>query len=107
MQVVFDGHVTDISGSTNRVLRAEIPKPLTEALMLLLSDNHDARRPQVLSPHECTELHASFFVQPVVAEEGKPWQTPIIFIDKYGNRHNIKDCVFRSTVAGFVGLPGL
>jgi hypothetical protein len=28
MQIRFDGHITDISGQPNRILRAEIPKPL-------------------------------------------------------------------------------
>jgi hypothetical protein len=99
MQVVFEGHVTDISGRPNRVLRAEIPKPLTDALMLLLSDSPHARRPQVLNPHECTELHATFFVQPVVGKKGEPWQSPVIFIDQYGNRHKVKNCVFKSMAA--------
>lgn len=94
MQVVFEGHVTDISGKTNRVLRADIPKPLTHAINLLLSNNHDARRPQVLRPYECTELHAMFFVQPVVAVKGRPWHSSLVFIDQYGNRHKIKNCVF-------------
>jgi hypothetical protein len=94
-QVVFEGHVTDISGATNRVLRVDIPKPLTHATMILLSDNHDTRRQQVLRAHECTGIHAMFFVQPVVGEKGKPWQTPLIFIDQYGNQHKIKNCVFR------------
>jgi hypothetical protein len=64
--------------------------------MVLLSNHHDARRPQVLSPHECAELRASFFVQPVVAEKGKPWQSSVTLVDQYGNRHTVKKCVFRS-----------
>ncbi len=35
MQVILDGHITDISGKQNRVLRVEIPKPLTDAPILL------------------------------------------------------------------------
>ena len=41
MQVMFEGDVTDLSGKLNKVLRAEIPKPLTHALMLALHDNCD------------------------------------------------------------------
>jgi hypothetical protein len=99
MQVIFEGHVTDISGRPNRVLRAEIPNPLTVALMLLVSDNPDVRRPQVLRPYECTELHAMFFIQPVVGNEGEPWQSPVIFIDQYGTRHKVENCVFKSMTA--------
>ena len=96
MQVTFDGHVTDISGRQNRILRAEIQKPLTYAEMVLVSNDYDARRPQVLSPHECAEIRVCFFVKSVVAEKGKPWQSPIIFIDQYGNQHRIKNCFFNA-----------
>jgi hypothetical protein len=98
MQVVLDGHVTDTSGRRNRVLAAEIPKPLTHAMAVSLSNNHDARREQALSPYECANLRVVFFVQPVVAKKGKPWQTSVIFIDQYGNRHRIKNCTFRPIV---------
>jgi hypothetical protein len=97
MQVVLDGYVTDISGKPNRVLRVEIPKPLTDAAMLL-SNNHDARRPQILSANECAEFRVCFFVQPVVAKKGKPWESKVIFIDQYGNRHKVGKCVFRPIV---------
>jgi hypothetical protein len=70
MQVSFDGYVTDISGRSVRILRALVPKPRTEASMVLISNDHDARRPQTLEPHESAEIHASFFVQPVVARRG-------------------------------------
>ena len=99
MQVVFQGHVTDISGRPNRVLRAGIPNPLTDALMLLVGDHPNVSRPQVLGPHECTGLHAMFLVQPVVGKEGQPWQSPVIFIDQYCNRHKAKKCVFKSMTA--------
>ena len=99
MQLVLDGHITDISGNPNRVLRAEIPKPLTHANMVLLSNDHDARRPQILSPHECAEIRLCFFVQPVVGEKGKPWKSPVILVDQYGNHHKIKNCEFRSLVS--------
>lgn len=95
MRVVFEGRVTDISGRPNRVLRAEIPKPLTHAQVLLLDENHNATRPQVLSPDECTGLLAIFSVQPVVGKERQAWHAPVIFIDQYDNRHKIKQCVFR------------
>jgi hypothetical protein len=98
MQVVLDGHVTDISGKPNRILRADIPRPMTHADMFLLSNHHDARRPQILSPHECAELRVCFFVRPVVAKKGKPWRSPVILVDQYGNRHKIKHCVFRPIV---------
>jgi hypothetical protein len=95
MQVSFDGYVTDISGRSIRILRAEVPKPRTEASMLLISNDHDARRPQTLEPYESADIHASFFVQPVVGEKGKPWRSAVIFIDQYGNRHKVKNAVFR------------
>lgn len=98
MQVVLDGHVTDISGNPNRILSVEIPKPLTHADMVLLSNGHDARRPQILAPHECAEIRVCFFLQPVVGEKGKSWKSPVILVDQYGNRHKIKNCVFRSLV---------
>jgi hypothetical protein len=94
MQVTLDGHVTNISEGPNRILRVDIPRPLTHANIVLVSNNHDARRSQILSPHECAEIRVCFFVKPVVAEKGKPWRSPIIFIDQYGNRHRIKQCVF-------------
>ena len=96
MHVSFRGHVTDISGSPNKVLRAEIPKPLTHAVLVLLCNKNDARRSQILNPHECTELSASFSVQPVAGKNKKPWQTALVFIDQYGNRHKIRNCVFNS-----------
>jgi hypothetical protein len=99
MQVIFDGHVTDISGRQNRVLRVEIPKPLTHALIVMLCNDHDARRKQVLSPYESADIHVMFFLQPVTAEIGKPWRTPLVFIDQYGNRHKVKNCIFRGLQA--------
>jgi hypothetical protein len=95
MQVVFRGHVTEISGRAIRILRAEIPKPLTEAYMVLISNNHDGRRPQVLSPHESADISADLFVQPIVGEKGKPWRSSVIFVDQYGNRHKVKHAVFQ------------
>ncbi len=94
MQVVFEGHVTDISGRVNKVLRAEIPKPSTHATMLMLNDDAKHSRPQFLRPFESVGVHAMFFVQPVVGDAGKQWKTSIIFIDQYGNRHKVKNCVF-------------
>ena len=105
MQVNFDGHVTDVSGRVNRVLSAEIPKPLAHAMTVSLSNNHDARREQVLSPHECADIRAVFFVKPVVAEDGKPWHTTVVFADQYGNRHKVKNCIFRSIVSGSPAPP--
>jgi hypothetical protein len=95
MMVVFQGHVTDISGRMNRVLRAEIPKPLTYATTLDIHDDYDARREQVLAPFESTDISAMFFVQSVVAEAGKSCKTTLVFIDQYNNPHKVKNCVFR------------
>jgi hypothetical protein len=95
MQVSFDGYATEISGRSIKILRAELPKPRTEASVVLISNDHDARRPQVLEPHESAEIHASFFVQPVMGEKGKPWRSAVIFIDQYGNRHRVKSAEFR------------
>jgi hypothetical protein len=94
-QLVFDGHVTNISERTSRVLRVEIPKPPTQATMTSLSDNHDARRPQFLNPHECSQIRVMFFVRGVLAEQKEPWKTSLIFIDQYGNRQRLENCVFR------------
>jgi hypothetical protein len=105
MQVVFRGHVTDMSGKENRVVRADISKPPTHAMMLLLHNNHDARRPQVLEARECAGIDASFFVQPVVGVDGKPWRATVIFVDQYGNAHKIRNCVFRSLNANITPQP--
>jgi len=105
MQVVFNGHVTDISGRLNKVLRVDIPKPPTPAMMLLLHHNHDARRPQALQPFENTGIDVMFFVQPVVAEKGKPWKATLIFTDQYGNQHKLRNCVFRSLPTPPEGNP--
>jgi hypothetical protein len=96
MQVVFEGHVTDISGKWNKVLGVEIPKPLTQATVVTLGDDdHRTKRPQGLAPFESAGISVMFFVQPVVAEGGKRWETTLIFIDQYNNRHKVKNCVFR------------
>lgn len=88
MEVCFDGHVTEISGRPTRVLRVEISKPQTASASTSISNHYDARRPQVLQPHETADIRAVFFVQPVVGVDGKPWRATLIFIDQYGNRHN-------------------
>ena len=99
MNVVFEGHVTNISNRPSKILRAEIPKPPTISTMMMLCDDHVARRHgDGLLPFESADIHAMFFVQAVVAEAGKPWKTTLIFVDQYNNRHKIKNCVFR-------GLP--
>jgi hypothetical protein len=95
MMVVFQGHVTNISGRANRVLRVEIPKPLTHATLLHLHNDYGARREQFLNPFENTNISAVFFVQPVVARAGEKWTSTLIFIDQYNNRHKVKNCVFR------------
>jgi hypothetical protein len=105
MEVSFDGHVTEISGRSIRILRAEILNPQTEASMLLLSNDHDARRPQVLSPHESADIRACFFVQPVVAEKGKSWEISLVFVDQFANRHTLKKAVFRSIVSDWPLAP--
>ncbi len=91
----FQGHVTNISGRANRVLRVEIPKPLTHATLLHLHNDYGARREQFLNPFENTNISAVFFVQPVVARAGEKWTSTLIFIDQYNNRHKVKNCVFR------------
>jgi hypothetical protein len=90
MQVVFEGHVTDISGQPNRILRADILKPLAHADMVLVCNGHDARRSQVLSPNECTDIHTMFFVDAVTPAKGSPWRGSVVFIDQYNNRHKIR-----------------
>lgn len=96
VQIRFDGHVTDISGQPNRILRAEIPKPLTYGDLVLIADGHDGRRPQTLAPHESAEIHTSFFVEIEPPKQGHAWQSAVVFIDQYGNRHKLRKCVFRS-----------
>ena len=65
-------------------------------MMVMLSDNYVARdRSKGLEPLENTGIHVMFFVQPVVAEAGRPWKTTLVFIDQYNNRHKVKNCVFR------------
>jgi hypothetical protein len=98
MMVIFEGHVTDISGRPNQVLKAEIPNPLCHSSTVMLGEKSGKRHPSVLAPGECTGIQALFFVQPVVGEVGKPWHSTLIFIDKYGNRHKVKNCVFRGLI---------
>jgi hypothetical protein len=95
MQVNFDGHITDISGREVHVLRVEIEKPATSSMMISISNKHDGRRPQFLRPHETADIRVTLMVEPVVGVEGKPWTATLIFIDQYGNRHKVKNCVFR------------
>jgi hypothetical protein len=95
MQISFEGYVTDVSGRPNRILRAEIPKPLTYGDLVLIADGHDGRRPQTLEPHESAELHTSFFVDVKPPQKGQPWTSAVVFIDQYGNRYRLKKCVFR------------
>lgn len=99
MQVVFEGHVTDISGQPNRILRAEVLKPLTYADGVLIANGHDARRPQVLEPHECAEISTMFFVDAPTPAKGSPWSNSVVFVDQYNNRHKLKNCVFRSIMS--------
>lgn len=96
LQVVFYGHVTEISGRPVRVLRSEIPNPPTVGDMVSLGDGYDGRRPQVLEPHESAEIHTSFFVDTAPPKAGTPWKSSVVFIDQYGNRHKSKHCEFRS-----------
>jgi hypothetical protein len=105
MQVVFDGHVTNLLAQPTRILRAEIPSPATQADMVLISNHHDARRPQALEAHECAEIRTSFFVDAVPPQRGEPWQSTVIFIDQYGNRHKSRHCVFRSIVPNIPAPP--
>lgn len=96
VQVSFRGHVTNISGDTNRVLRAEILKPAAYADLVLISNNNDGRRPQILAPRESADLSATFFVKQVATQKGKPLKVSLIFIDQYANRHKLKNCIFQS-----------
>jgi hypothetical protein len=105
MHVVFRGHATDISGHPNRILRAELPKPLTHSDMVLICDGHDCRRPQVVSPNESTDISTSFFVDAPTPTKGLPWRSSVVFIDQYNNRHKIKNCVFSSIMSGDPPLP--
>jgi hypothetical protein len=102
---VFDGHVTNISDRPVRILRVDIPRPLTHSQILLVSNNHDARRSQVLSPGECAEIRVSFFIAPPPVEKGNLWRSSLIFIDQYNNRHKIKNCVFKSLMSGAPPAP--
>jgi len=95
IQVSFRGYITNISGDTNRVLRAEILKPLTYADMVLISNNNDGRRPQILNPNESADLSATFFIKSLQIKKGEPLNISLIFVDQYANRHKIS-CVFNS-----------
>lgn len=86
MQVVFGGQATNASGETNRILAAEIEKPLTHTDMVRPVMAMMRRRPQTLSPRECADPRVCFFVEPLVAQEGKPWYASLVFVDQQGNR---------------------
>jgi|GEM_PF-2301163 hypothetical protein len=36
----------------------------------------------------------------MVTKRGKPWSGTLIFLDQYGNRHRVKNCVFKSMGGG-------
>lgn len=68
--------------------------------MVLVCNSHDGRRPQVLSPNECTDIHTMFFVDAIAPAKGSQWCGSLVFIDQYNNRHKIKNCIFRSIESG-------
>jgi hypothetical protein len=100
LQVAFYGHITEVSGSPVRVVRSEIPRPLTAGTVVSIGDGYDCRRSQVLEAHESADIHADFFVDTRPPKPGTIWKSSVVFIDQYGNRHTVKRCVFRSMVPG-------
>ena len=96
VQVSFNGHVTNLTDETNKVTRVEIQKPPTQAGTISLSNNHDARRPQILNPHETADLHVTLFMKPVATKKGEQLKISLIFVDQHGNQHTLKNCIFKS-----------
>jgi hypothetical protein len=100
LQVAFYGHITEVSGLPVRVVRSEIPKPLTAGARVSIGKGYDCRRSQVLGPNESADLHADFFVDTPPPKAGTPWRSSVVFVDQYGNRHTVKRCVFGAMVPG-------
>ena len=102
-QVVFEGHVTNISGKQNRILGVEIPNPLTRSSTLTLTHGHlTSGPPQALSPNECVTDSSGVLRHRAVGEPGKSWKTSLVFRDQNNNRHKLKNCVFRALPSSVV-----
>lgn len=95
MLVHFYGHITEVAGKQIRVVVAEIPDPPKQE-MIVLCDGHDCRRPQVLQPYESADITVTFMIPPVdnLNADGT-WVSPVVFVDQFGNRHELLNCVFR------------
>jgi hypothetical protein len=100
MFVKFYGHVTEISGTQTRVVAAELPDPPTQAEMVLICNGHDARRPQILQPNESADISVTFMITPVDnLDADGTWLSPVVFVDQFGNRHELQTCTFRNLVS--------
>jgi hypothetical protein len=97
MIVSFYGHITEINGMQTRVVAVELPDPPTQAEMVLICNDHDARRPQILHPNEIANISVTSMITPVDNLDGDgTWLSPVVFVDQFGNRHELQTCSFRN-----------
>src|SRR5262249_46690167 len=96
MQIVGDLNVTNISKYGVFVMGARLRKPRATGWAIVRgkdSDVYGTRHP--IPAGSVSDLRFSFFVQPAVEREGKPFRAAVAIVDQFGNEHWLKGLKFR------------
>ncbi len=87
MQIVGDLNVTNISIYGVFVMGAKLRKPQAIGHAFVRAHDSNTYGTNVIPKGAISDLRFDFFVQPPVAEEGKPFIADVAMVDQFGNEH--------------------
>jgi len=96
MQIVSYWYITNTTDRPVNILNAYIKRPFTQGHVLTKDIRSDYHGSYPIPPHATTDLHANFWITPLVCKEGENLKVDIVFVDQYGQKRTVKNVVFPS-----------
>lgn len=96
MQVVSYWYITNQTNRPLKMLNAYIVNPRIYGHVLTKDVNSQYHGSYPVPPHNTTDLHADFWINPPIRKVGKDLKLDIVFVDQYGQKRKIKNVEFLS-----------
>jgi len=95
MQVVSDWFITNITDQPIRLLGSHLTRPGTTGFTIVKHPEENIFGLYEIPPGFTTEATANFWVQPPVRNVGQDFKTTMVIVDQFGNRHSVRNVLFR------------
>ena len=95
MRVVGHCYVTNITDISIFLLQAYIVRPRIDGSVCVRHAERNIFGTYPILPKTVSEVIIDFFVEPAVCKEAKDFKATIVFVDQFGNKHNIKKVIFK------------